>query len=291
MKVSITIDIDDRIVTFFKKLFPGNMLYVYALFAFLTATIAYTQTFSIQNPNVFMSGDVIDADKFNQNFSLLRNTINGAIGDIGSLETNINNALSDFEKRNNDLRNALTERMNTSMPEGIIVMWSGSVEDVPKGWEICDGLKNGIPDPGIPDLRDKFIVAAGDKFEFGNYDSPQHSHKIPHDHYFYTGEAGKHTHNWGYFDSKNYKWEFYDNNGSAGENPNISLSSPTTKFDYTTGEYIPLAIPGGNSRTLNTSESGSHKHDFTFSSNQDLTSGPAENKPPYYSLFYIIRTQ
>lgn len=39
--------------------------------------------------------------------------------------------------------------------EGMIVAWSGSVENIPNGWHLCNG--NG----GTPDLRDKFIMGAG----------------------------------------------------------------------------------------------------------------------------------
>ena len=38
------------------------------------------------------------------------------------------------------------------LPKGVIVMWSGSMEEIPKGWSLCDGSK------GTPDLRDRFVV-------------------------------------------------------------------------------------------------------------------------------------
>src|SRR5690349_11660620 len=37
---------------------------------------------------------------------------------------------------------------------GLIVMWSGSIRDIPAGWGLCDGTL------GTPDLRDRFIVGA-----------------------------------------------------------------------------------------------------------------------------------
>jgi len=40
------------------------------------------------------------------------------------------------------------------IPPGVIVMWSGSISDIPEGWILCDGENN------TPDLRDKFIVGA-----------------------------------------------------------------------------------------------------------------------------------
>lgn len=37
---------------------------------------------------------------------------------------------------------------------GVIVAWSGSIDSIPFGWVLCDGLN------GTPDLRDKFIVGS-----------------------------------------------------------------------------------------------------------------------------------
>ena len=38
------------------------------------------------------------------------------------------------------------------VPKGGIIMWSGSVVDIPSGWALCNG------DPGTPDLRGRFVV-------------------------------------------------------------------------------------------------------------------------------------
>ena len=46
-------------------------------------------------------------------------------------------------------------------PRGIISMWAGGVGDVPSGWHLCDGTN------GTPDLRDRFIVAAGNSYSPG----------------------------------------------------------------------------------------------------------------------------
>ena len=42
--------------------------------------------------------------------------------------------------------------------EGIIVIWSGAIVDIPDGWTLCDGNN------GTPDLRDRFVVGAGDTY-------------------------------------------------------------------------------------------------------------------------------
>ena len=49
------------------------------------------------------------------------------------------------------------------VPLGVIVMWSGSIDDIPEGWALCDGgVHNGVQ---TPDLRDMFIVGAGNSYD------------------------------------------------------------------------------------------------------------------------------
>lgn len=42
--------------------------------------------------------------------------------------------------------------------KGIIVLWGGAIVDIPAGWALCDG------NAGRPDLRDKFIIGAGNTY-------------------------------------------------------------------------------------------------------------------------------
>jgi hypothetical protein len=42
------------------------------------------------------------------------------------------------------------------VPVGGIILWSGTIANIPTGWALCDGTANS---PG-PDLRDKFVVGA-----------------------------------------------------------------------------------------------------------------------------------
>lgn len=47
-------------------------------------------------------------------------------------------------------------------PSGIITMFSGAIADIPFGWYLCNGSN------GTPDLRDRFIVGAGNTYNVGN---------------------------------------------------------------------------------------------------------------------------
>lgn len=50
----------------------------------------------------------------------------------------------------------------TQLPRGIITIWSGATNAVPSGWALCDGNN------GTPNLKDRFIVGAGQSYGVGN---------------------------------------------------------------------------------------------------------------------------
>ena len=64
------------------------------------------------------------------------------------------------------------------IPSGIITMWSGATNNVPSGWYLCDGTN------GTPDLRDKFVIGAGNLYAVtttgGTKDAiiPSHTHSV-----------------------------------------------------------------------------------------------------------------
>lgn len=58
-----------------------------------------------------------------------------------------------------------------SLPVGVINMWSGSLANIPRGWCLCDGSTKTDRDGNtviVPDLRNKFIVGAGNTYSVGN---------------------------------------------------------------------------------------------------------------------------
>ena len=69
------------------------------------------------------------------------------------------------------------------LPTGIIVLWFGNIGNIPSGWFLCNGAN------GTPDLRNKFVVGAGDTYAVDDTGG-----NINHGHTF-TGDG--HTHNIG----------------------------------------------------------------------------------------------
>ena len=76
-------------------------------------------------------------------------------------------------------------------------MWSGSSNNIPSGWYLCDGTNN------TPDLRNRFIVGSGGDYSIGN-----------------TGGESSHTLTLNEMPS--HKHDFYA----------YSNTSTTSRFDY-----------------------------------------------------------
>jgi len=68
---------------------------------------------------------------------------------------------------------------------GIIVIWSGAIVNIPTGWVICDGNN------GTPDLRNNFVVGAGDTYAVNaNGGAVNHTHGFTGDGHTHDFAAG-----------------------------------------------------------------------------------------------------
>jgi microcystin-dependent protein len=161
------------------------------------------------------------------------------------------------------------------IPYGVIVMWSGSTSKIPPGWALCNGSR------GTPNLRNRFIVGAGDDYAVrstGGKDRvtlkkqeiPEHHHALKDGIDGSTGETtsdGSHVHN--------YKDRYRTSNEDAvaGLNRN-TLDNITTE-------------------SKSTGSAGNHNHDLKGDSGDGSSDGLAgsshENRPPYYGLAFIMK--
>lgn len=46
-----------------------------------------------------------------------------------------------------------TQTINSNVPTGGIIMWSGTIASIPTGWTLCNGSN------GSPDLTDRFLIS------------------------------------------------------------------------------------------------------------------------------------
>ena len=54
------------------------------------------------------------------------------------------------------------ETKDDIVPQGVIVMWSGAIAEIPDDWTLCDGTN------GAPDLTDRFVTGAGGQYNVGD---------------------------------------------------------------------------------------------------------------------------
>jgi len=92
---------------------------------------------------------------------------------------------------------------------GIICLWSGAIVDIPSGWQLCDGTN------GTPDLRNRFVIGAGDTYAVND-----------------TGGAATHTHT---FTSDAHDHGIPQEPGCPGAGPHPCLTTLDTDTEVATG--------------------------------------------------------
>lgn len=112
---------------------------------------------------------------------------------------NLSEILSELESRIEKIERQCKENL---MPTGTIVMWSGSINDIPQGWVLCDGTR------GTPNLSDRFVLGTtttdpdtlrtgGGDVVLADENLPLHFHSIEHGHE-HTLSVSPVTHEHGY---------------------------------------------------------------------------------------------
>lgn len=152
---------------------------------------------------------------------------------------------------------------NASLPQGMIVMWSGALANIPAGWALCDGTN------GTPNLFDRFILSIPNNATNPGSTGGSHLYTLteaqlpPHSH---TGSGttsvdGQHTHTMpGYhlYNGTQIPWYNWANNQKADN-------------------------------TNTTSADGAHSHTFSFTTNTTGGGGGIDNRPAYYTLAFIMK--
>lgn len=167
------------------------------------------------------------------------------------------------------LQNAPTT--SPAIPSGGIIIWSGSTGSVPATWFLCDGTN------GTPDLRDRFIIGAGNTYAVNATGGTADAIVVSHTHTatsVVTDPGHDHaTHGQGtIFDSgtgASYYLSNSDNSFSGGGGASFGRSL-TVDTDMKTSN----TTTGVTVATTNASAG---------------VSGTNANLPPYYALAYIMK--
>jgi microcystin-dependent protein len=113
------------------------------------------------------------------------------------------------------------------VPQGVIVMWSGAINQIPAGWAICDGNN------GTPDLRDRFVVGAG-----GGYVPRQTGGEATHT--LIEAEMPSHKH----LDAGHDHQYFFEDRGNGNSGANGSTRRGSYSDSTSTG-YANIQPTGG----------------------------------------------
>ena len=274
----------------------------------------------VQKPYTFANDTMLaDADQVNENFDVLYDLVNGKLDDANLGLRTISDDVAPVGNTGTmtALMNGLANRVKAIMGEpnwrenpktslaaiaqslqaiqntlqtltaftvsmkGVIVMWSGSADNIPEGWALCDGTN------GTPDLRDRFIVGAGREYAVGatggakevtltTAQMPKHSHTGS------TNSAGAHTHT-GTTNTAGAHTHSYTRYSRTERVSQITLTANALIGTRT----VNTSSAGAHSHTLNINSAGAHTH--TVTTNEVGGGQPHENRPPYYALCYIMR--
>lgn len=83
---------------------------------------------------------------------------NANVGHLSGVSSNIQTQLD-------ALSNSITttnNNLSSAVPTGMVMLWSGAANAIPSGYVLCDGSNS------TPDLRDRFVVGAGNSYSVGN---------------------------------------------------------------------------------------------------------------------------
>lgn len=162
--------------------------------------------------------------------------------------------------------------VDTRLPAGVIVMWSGSVASVPSGWLLCDGTN------GTPDLRNRFVVGAGSTYAVaatgGSADAivPAHTHSIS----LTTNSDGAHTHT-------------ITDPGHTHTQPLFGVGIEGVSLNPGAAARQGLTATGSSSTGITINSGGAHTHTVSGDTASAGSSATNANLPPYYALAYIMK--
>jgi len=135
---------------------------------------------------------------------------------------------------------------NGTIPVGGIILWSGNNNTIPSGWAICNGQN------GTPDLRDRFVVGAGNSYSFQN----------------------------------------------TGGQTQVKLTSGNLpSFSITYGDVVWSEINGSVDTGAvghigaNGDDHDNNGYEISRTATFNGSANAFDVRPPYYALYYIMRTQ
>jgi len=186
------------------------------------------------------------------------------VEDLGDNRIRLIPAPTHVSEPGTPVNKALLQHMeNHLVPPGAIIMWSGSINDIPVGWALCDGRN------GTPDLRDRFIVGAGGSYNVGDTGGADTVTLT-------TNQIPRHDHGSGTLTAK-----------TAGSHNHIFLKADFESIR--TGSEQQIWVRVFREEDHHTADAGEHTHTISGYTSYTGSGQAHENRPPYYALAYIMK--
>lgn len=169
-------------------------------------------------------------------------------------------------------------KLHSGLPKYSIIMWGGPVDQVPDGWHICDGTN------GTPNLRDRFIVGAGNKYKLSDVGGEENvtltKSNLPN--YKLPASASGNT-----SDSASLRGTFICSLRQQNHRSGIVVSGENYHgADWSSGNAA--------DHTVKYTIDATHSHSITginVNVSSDGGGKAHENRPPFYSLYYIMKIE
>lgn len=174
----------------------------------------------------------------------------------------------------------------TAVQSAFIILWDGDEQNPPAGWKVCDGTN------GTPDLRNRFIVGAGDTYSVGSTGGsasvtlsstqiPQHSHPAT----VSLSPSGSHSHAVSISSSGSHSHPF---------SPSNTVTRASGAGSSATGSSGAGVNPIGpvsahNHSNLSTGTEGDHTHSISIVGGSVGSGQAHENRPPYHALVFLMQ--
>ncbi len=146
--------------------------------------------------------------------------------------------------------------VTNTVPSGLIAIWSGSTGSIPSGWLLCNGSN------GTPDLRNSFILGAGNTYAVGATGGSTDAIVVSHTHAATSTSTvtdPSHSHSYA-------AWGYAGSGGAGGGNATGAYTGTTSSA--TTGITVATATTNATAGV----------------------SGSGANMPPYYALAFIMKS-
>ena len=183
---------------------------------------------------------------------------------------------------------------------GMIIMYQGNT--APSGWGLCDGQG------GRPDLRNRFVVGAGDAYNLnatgGSNSVTLSTANLPSHNHSFSGSSGNnnlgsHNHSSGGLSGSTNNQGSHvhsmtianggDDNDSDDRRSETLFQSQTQTFsgaiNSSGGHTHSISISGSTGNT----NLGNHNHSISGTIGNTGSGTAHENRPPYYALVFIIK--